>query len=646
VDEIVQIMAQVADAVHAAHRQKLIHRDLKPSNILLDPVPEGGWTPYVCDFGLAMEMDEPSTTAPLWVNGTPAYMAPEQVRGERSRIGPATDVFSLGGTLHYALHGEPPQGPVADDGTESGRVVPRDLVQITRKCLEPDPRLRYPSAAGLAEDLWRFRNGEPVQARPPGPLELHWRHWRRTWKLALTAALAAAVLGAGLLAEQRHLAAADRRRAQWERFFLLEGAAMERDLSLEQTLSPHDLRPAFVRIRKRLGELEARLRLQGPEARGAGHYALGEGRFLLEDWPGARRELEQAEASGFRGPEVAGLLARALAAAAVQAEQEAQFRGVPAAAVPPARFEAAGHGPGAGDYQEALAAFLRQDYTKAAERARAASDTQPWQSGPAVLTAQSLAALGREGIRAGDSLLAEVRFDDALSVARGRLERAPCDAEARHAWMAAARGLASLRLSQQALSPDFLETLQLASDRALRLDPGNRDLQDDRLFFSILKARHMVELGQDPGPELDAADRTLAAWSREPLTAALRADRMLLRWLRAERDFRRGEDPEPALAEALRDPGHTPFLDRDYLGDILNFKARVEASRGRDPRPTLDQALAWMEPLLGTGAPRSLCGTAAQSWLIRSQWEAAHGLDPGPSQQRSRALAERALSRR
>ena len=88
VAEIVQILAQVAEAVHAAHRVKLIHRDLKPSNILLDRGPQGIWTPYVCDFGLAMDVDEPTMTAPQWVHGTPAYMAPEQVRGDRSRIGP------------------------------------------------------------------------------------------------------------------------------------------------------------------------------------------------------------------------------------------------------------------------------------------------------------------------------------------------------------------------------------------------------------------------------------------------------------------------------------------------------------------------------------------------------------------------------
>jgi serine/threonine-protein kinase len=62
ITEVVSLMAQVAEAIHAAHRLKLIHRDLKPSNILLERGEDGRWFPYICDFGLAMAMDEPSLT--------------------------------------------------------------------------------------------------------------------------------------------------------------------------------------------------------------------------------------------------------------------------------------------------------------------------------------------------------------------------------------------------------------------------------------------------------------------------------------------------------------------------------------------------------------------------------------------------------
>jgi len=653
VDEIVQILAQVAEAVHAAHRVKLIHRDLKPSNILLDRGPQGIWTPYVCDFGLAMDVDEPTMTAPQWVHGTPAYMAPEQVRGDRSRIGPATDVFALGGTLHFALHGAPPRGPAVgpEAGGGSRAAVPRDLELIARKCMEPDPRLRYPSAGALAEDLWRFLDGEPVQARPPGLVERHWRQWRRTWKLAGAAALAVTVLGAPLLLAQRRAAEAGRRRSAWERFYLLEAAAMERDLSLERRLPPHDLRPAYAQLRSRLQSLAARLRTQGPEAQGPGHYALGQGRFLLRDWSGARQDLERAGALGFQGPEQAVLLAQTLLETQRRQDQESLFTvGTADPAPAAARVETLleqGREPGAGpdSYDEALAALARRDYPRAAERARMAAEAHPWQNGPAALASLCLAAMGRQALQAGDFLLAEARFGDAMEVARACLRRDPGEETVQHAYLVAGRGMACLQLERETLPLGFLDGLQQTGARALGLNPEDPDLQDDRLALSILKARRMAELGADPKPELDSALAFMAAWAREPLSAELRADRMLIHWLLAERDFRRGADPGPALAEALRDPGHTPFLGRDYLGEILNFKARVEAARGRDPRPTLDLAMARMEPLLGQGAPLSLCATAARSWLIRSRWEAAHGLDPGPSLQRSQALAARGQCR-
>ena len=653
-DEIVQILALVADAVHAAHRQKLIHRDLKPSNILLERGASGTWIPYVCDFGLAMEMDAPTLTAPHWVHGTPAYMAPEQIRGDRALIGPATDVFALGGTLCFALNGRPPRGPVIESpvlGSGERRLVPRDLDSIARKCMEPDPRLRYPTASALAEDLWRFRNGEPILARPPGLVARHWQRWRRTWKLGVVATLAAGALCATLLLAQRQMAENTRRRASWQRFMVLEATSMERDLSLEKALPVHDLRPAYEQIRVRLREIEAQLQTLGADAQGPGHYALGRDRLLLGDWPEARRELEQAAASGFNGPDVAGLLAQALTSAQIQAELETQFsRGTSASSATAVRVEdlvsqGAGLGPGPGAYGDALAAFLRKQYARAAERARMAIEAQPWRSEPAALASLSLGALGRKALEAGDDLLAEARFVEAMEIARTCLERVPGDEAVHHAYLLAARGLASLRLERDQLSPAFLESLQRAGEKAFRLNPGNPDLLDDRLLISILKARRLAGQGTDPGPELEAALQLLSSWAREPLSAGLRADRMLIHWLRSEWAFRRGADPAPALAEALRDPGHTPFLGRDYLGDIMNFKARVEAARGEDPRPTLEQALARLQPLLGPGAPRSLCATAAQTWLIRSRWEAAHGIDPSASLQRSSEWFERAQIR-
>jgi serine/threonine-protein kinase len=644
IGEIVRIMAQVAEAMHFAHGRNLVHRDLKPSNILLERCSGGGWTPYVCDFGLALAPGDPTLTAPQNVHGTPAYMAPEQLRGDRARIGPATDVFALGGSLRFALQGGIALG---SEGVESfparPRRVGRDLEAILARCLDPDPDRRYPSAVALAGDLWRVQGGKAVRprpdrarARPP---------WRRAWRGALLAGLGVGALGLGLALGQDHLAAA-RSRAQWAGSFTQEAASMEKQLRLEKLLPGRDLRPAYARIRTWLRAVRTRMGAQGRDAQGPGHFALGRGLWLLGDAAGARAELEQAWALGFRTPEAAWFLARALVAAAGREEQERMYASgsatpLPELAAVAARVQVLFHRPGAAsgsdDYGAALVAFLTRDYAQAAAQAHTALVTHPWPSEAATLEALSLAALGRKALLAQDRPLAEARFGEAMAAARGFLEADPGDAQLRHAYQVAAREQARL-----CGNPAALRQLREAGARALRLDPDDPDLQDDWLQTRIQEAQTLADQGRNPAPELAPALAFLARRARAGLAVPLRADRMVIHWLLADWVYRRGGDPGPALRDALRDPGHTPFLDRDYLGELLNLKARAEAARGLDPRPTLTDALARLEPLLGPEAPRSLWTAAAESWDLRARWEAAHGLDPRSSQQYGRLLAARA----
>jgi serine/threonine protein kinase len=188
------IIEGVAQGVAAAHARGLVHRDLKPANILLDA--EG--RPKVADFGLAKLLDD-SPTRTEAVLGTPAYMAPEQVGGASSEVGPAADVYALGTILYELLTGRPPfQGATTlatlDLVREAEPVPPRlfhpnithDLETVCLTCLRKDPRHRYPDAAALADDLARVRAGDPIRARVPSLLK-EYRMLRKTrrWTAAL-----------------------------------------------------------------------------------------------------------------------------------------------------------------------------------------------------------------------------------------------------------------------------------------------------------------------------------------------------------------------------------------------------------------------------------------------------------------------------
>ncbi|MEM7245624.1 MAG: serine/threonine-protein kinase [Acidobacteriota bacterium] len=225
VEAVVELIAQVAEAVGHAHRRGIVHRDLKPGNCLVDR--EG--RPKVIDFGIASIRDAElsATVAPTAtgeVLGTVVYMAPEQLAGNPDAIGPPTDVHALGTLLYELLAGRRPH----DTGTQSTAVLlareaeaprlrtlvpdlPRDVEVIVHAALEPDPKRRYPDAEAFAADLRRFVRHEPIEARPPSAL-YRLEKWSRRNRaplkamgatLGLLAVLAAAAWGVRAWSDHR-----------------------------------------------------------------------------------------------------------------------------------------------------------------------------------------------------------------------------------------------------------------------------------------------------------------------------------------------------------------------------------------------------------------------------------------------------------
>ncbi|HVK11756.1 MAG TPA: protein kinase [Gemmataceae bacterium] len=197
------IVERVARGVQAAHAQGVVHRDLKPANILFDAAGE----PKVADFGLAKRLDDDGSTRTGAILGTPAFMAPEQARGETKAVGPAADVYALGAVLYACLAGRPPfQGTSV---TDTMRLVaeadpdpppgPSDLQAVCLKCLEKDPARRYPTAGALADDLAHFRAGEPVTARRRPAWARALRRAKR-YRVPVTVAVAAVLAAVAVIA--------------------------------------------------------------------------------------------------------------------------------------------------------------------------------------------------------------------------------------------------------------------------------------------------------------------------------------------------------------------------------------------------------------------------------------------------------------
>ena len=199
---VAKFMAELADALEAAHAAGVIHRDLKPGNVLVTRTDR----PKLTDFGLARITDESALSQTGDVAGTYLYMSPEQVLGRRAELDHRTDIFSFGVVLYEMLALRRPfEGDTTNQIAEQilewdppdlqklRSRVPRDLAAITGKAIAKRQTDRYQSMGEVAAELRRFLAHEPIHAKPPGKLQRA-QKWMRRNPTKSVAGVAAAAL--------------------------------------------------------------------------------------------------------------------------------------------------------------------------------------------------------------------------------------------------------------------------------------------------------------------------------------------------------------------------------------------------------------------------------------------------------------------
>lgn len=669
--EGVRIVRDVARAVYAAHQVGLIHRDLKPANVLLERRGDG-WHPFVVDFGLATQVDSGGLTATDTISGTPRYMAPEQVRGERSR---SIDIWALGAMLYRLAAGRTPHDGESNleilvkvSSEEAPPVrrfapsLPDDLASIVDTAVAAAPEARYASAAGLAEDLDRFLDGRPVSVRPVGPVRRLGRWARRHRALTAAAVLAAAALfgvgGWGVSERVR----AGRQAALGQQF-----GAHARDIAWWMRaveLAPrHDVRSERQNVRERIAELRRRQQQLGRAAAGPAAFAIGRAYLALSEPDAARTALEAAAASGFDSPDLSEALGTALAelyrrglarASWIrdQALRERRIGQLRAELAEPA-LRQLGRALSAEDsaLTRSRQAFLEDDYTGAAVHARRAYEEQGWRYEAYLLEAAAVRAVGDRHRTAGDFDRAEESYARADEVLREAAGVAESSAEVHLDRCALWNAVLDVRIYRSGEDPgEAFAAAESACSAATEVAP---DLPEAWARWSAVyryRAVWAIRRGESARePALRAGELARRALEVDPnhagglrrLGLALRA---LARW-----QARSGEDPRPAMREALEAMERSARIQPDAvawsnLGLARSSLARQEALMGGAPEDEFERAVEALRTAV------DLAPEMAPLWLnlgeVRKNlgvYQLDHGRDARPVLRASVSAAEKAV---
>ena len=620
----VEIMVDVADALHAAHQAGLIHRDIKPANILVELTPEGAWHPFVVDFGIAREVDTPhDLTVSGMILGTPAFCSPEQVRGETSKLDRRTDVYGIGATLYWFLTGQSPYsgaypevvtGVAEREPVPPHRIeptIPVDLETIVLKCLEKEQERRYSTAREVSEDLRRFLNREPITARRASiiyKLNKRIRKHPGVVTAAVIVALSFAALGA--LSLRTNLRT--RRQAAIAQALTEQAKEIEGFARVSAMMPLHDRTPERSAIRERMTAIEAEMARLGSISDGPGHYALGRGFLTLLDEQNARRHLELAIDRGYSGPGVSYALGMVLGrlyqreldlARRIENEEvrTTRIREIEHDLRDPAlahlRSGSNSSVEGAG-YAEALIEFYGGNLGEALSATRQAFANEEWLYEAKRLEGDILLEMGAERALGGDTDAALGLLDEAGGAYALAAEIARSDPSVHEGECGRWTQILEIRSRRGAPVLEAFDRAVTACDRSLSIDPQRASVHERLSHLYWRWADLINDRGGNPDPflaqSIAAADRAIEL-DPESVAAFFTKGGTLI--VAALSELARGEDPQSTLEEAVEsfeaaiaiDPG--AVLAHDELGYAWERLARYQMGVGIDPRPALDRAI-------------------------------------------------------
>lgn len=613
------VMKQVAFALHEAHRAGLIHRDLKPSNIMVETTEDGRFNPVVLDFGLARLQTEESATVDGSFLGTPGYMAPEQVRGQKQKIDRRSDVYGLGATLYHLLTGAPPFGHSTDPAILMdimdkeppplrNKGFPVDVETIVLKCLQKDSAKRYDSAKALGEDLGRYLDGDPILARRQGLVERMVKLARKN-RAAVAVAAVAAILVTAALTWGAVTAYRAEVREELTREFTTQAEEIEALARYAHMSRLHDIRPDRLKLRTRMQAIETKMQRLGSLAKAPGHYALGRGYLSLEEYDQALDHLQKAWSLDYRDPEVAYALVKALSHlyrrewANAQLIREASERQRREQTINEAYREPAlvymSHCTDldleAPEYLQALAAFNQNRLDETIAILEETQTRMPWFYEAPTLQGEAYQKRAHQAALSGDQASARVDFEKAIQA----LEKAAHTAASDPSIYRTAGRTYILMMANELFAGEDLEPLLDAGlkqfNRALTVDPSNGLTWNLKARLHTRMAQRQFIEAENPVAHLEAAEAAAqksAAFS--PSSAMLALGQIYSVWAQWQKQkslpFR---DTIRQSIEALEQV-HPADFNYDYfstLGSAYRLLAAGMANQSEDPLPAYTAAI-------------------------------------------------------